>query len=241
LQTWALGPTAYNPSLNLKLNMASHLDLEEQEQLDELKHFWKKYGNAITWLLIAVLGSYAGWNGYQYWQGQQSGKASALFDELEKSAVAGDLVKLERAWTDMKERFPGTTFAAQSALLAAKSFQMTDKTDAAKAALQWASESASDQGTVQLARLRLANLQMQQKSYDDALKTLSKPFDPAFAGLASDVQGDLHAAQNKSPEAIKAYSEAWRQLEENSEYRRLVGAKLNALGVDPDAAKGVSQ
>jgi len=60
------GLSAYNPSLKLKLNMASHLDLEEQEQLDELKHFWKKYGNAITWLLIVVMGSYAGWNGYQY-------------------------------------------------------------------------------------------------------------------------------------------------------------------------------
>ena len=72
--------------------MASHLDLEEQEQLDELKHFWKKYGNAITWLLIAVLGSYAGWNGYQYWQVHQTGKASALFDELEKSAISGDMV-----------------------------------------------------------------------------------------------------------------------------------------------------
>ena len=68
--------------------MASHLDLEEQEQLDELKHFWKKYGNVITWLLIVVMGSYAGWNGYQYWQSQQSVKASALFDELEKSVIS---------------------------------------------------------------------------------------------------------------------------------------------------------
>ena len=36
--------------------MAAHLDLEEQEQLDELKHFWKTYGNLITWALIVVLG-----------------------------------------------------------------------------------------------------------------------------------------------------------------------------------------
>ena len=221
--------------------MASHLDLEEQEQLDELKHFWKKYGNLITWLLIAVMGAYAGWNGYQYWQRQQSSKASALYDELEKSALSGDAVKLERAWSDMKERFPSTTFAAQSALLAAKAFQIADKPDPAKAALQWASESASDQGSAQLARLRLANLQAQQKAYEEALKTLSKPFDPAFAGLAFDVQGDIYAIQNKAPEAIKAYTEAWRLFEETSEYRRLVAAKLNALGVDPAPSKGALQ
>ena len=213
--------------------MATQLNLEEQEQIDELKHFWKRYGNAITWLLIVVMGSYAAWNGYQYWQRQQSSKASALFDEVEKSALSGDVAKLERAWNDMKDRFPGTTFAAQSALLAAKSFQMTDKLDAA-------TEKASDPGSAQLARLRLANLQSQNKSYELALKTLAKPFDPAFAGLAADIQGDIHAVQNKPQDAIKAYSDAWRQLEENPEYRRLVTAKLNALGVNPEPQKGAS-
>jgi predicted negative regulator of RcsB-dependent stress response len=221
--------------------MSSHLDLEEQEQLDELKHFWKQYGNAITWFLIVVMGSYVAWNGYQYWERQQSSKASALFDEVERTAASGDAAKLERAWNDMKERFPGTTFAAQSALLAAKVFQQTEKADAAKSALVWASEHASDEASAQLARLRLANLLTQQKAYDEALKTLSKPFQPAFAGLAADIQGDIAVSQNKPQDAIQAYGDAWTKLEDNPEYRRLVAAKLNALGVDPTQAKGKSQ
>jgi predicted negative regulator of RcsB-dependent stress response len=217
--------------------MSSHLDLEEQEQLDELKHFWKQYGNAITWLLIVVMGAYASWNGYQYWERQQSAKASALFDEVERTAATGDAAKMERAWNDMKERFPGTTFAAQSALLAARVFQQADKVDAAQGALKWASDNASDEASAQLARLRLANLQVQQKSLDEALKTLSKPFQASFAGLAADVQGDILVAQNKTPEAIKAYTDAWRQLADNADYRRLVAAKLNALGIDPNTSK----
>ena len=221
--------------------MASNLDLEQQEQLDELKHFWKQYGNAITWFLIVVMGAYAGWNGYQYWQKQQSTKAAALFDEVERAAASGDIAKLERSWNDMKDRFPGTTYAAQSALLAAKTFQQTDKPDAALAALKWATESASDDANTQLARLRLANLQIQQKAFDDAAKTLTKSFTPAFAGLALDIQGDLFMAQNKSQEAVKAYTEAWSKLEVNNEYRRLLLAKLNALGADPENAKGASK
>ncbi|WP_090131948.1 tetratricopeptide repeat protein [Limnohabitans sp. Rim11] len=221
--------------------MASNLDLEQQEQLDELKHFWKQYGNAITWFLIVVMGAYAGWNGYQYWQKQQSTKAAALFDEVERAAASGDTAKLERSWNDMKDRFPGTTYAAQSALLAGKTFQQTDKPDAALAALKWAAESASDDANTQLARLRLANLQIQQKAFDDAAKTLTKPFTPAFAGLALDIQGDLFMAQSKSQEAVKAYTEAWSKLEINNEYRRLVLAKLNALGADPENAKGASK
>ena len=35
--------------------MSQHLDLEEQEQLDELKHFWSKYGNLISGVLIVVM------------------------------------------------------------------------------------------------------------------------------------------------------------------------------------------
>jgi predicted negative regulator of RcsB-dependent stress response len=221
--------------------MSSHLDLEEQEQLDQLKHFWKQYGNALTWLLIAVMGSYVGWNAYQYWERQQATKASALFDEVERTAASSDVAKLERSWNDMKERFPKTTFASQSALLAAKVFQQNEKNEAAQAALKWASENAGDEASAQLARIRLANLQAQQKSYDEALKTLSKPFTPAFAGLASDVQGDIAVAQNKPAEAVKAYSDAWTQLAYNAEYRRLVAAKLNALGVDPTLAKGATK
>ncbi len=221
--------------------MSSHLDLEEQEQLDELKHFWKQYGNAITWVLIAVMGSYVGWNGYQYWQRQQATKASALFDEVERTAASGDVAKLERSLGDMKERFPQTTFAAQSALLAAKVFQQNEKMEAAQSVLKWASENAADEASAQLARIRLANLQAQQKSFDEALKTLSKPFTPAFAGLAADVQGDISVAQNKPAEAVKAYSDAWTQLADNAEYRRLVAAKLNALGVDPTLAKGATK
>jgi predicted negative regulator of RcsB-dependent stress response len=221
--------------------MSSHLNLEEQEQLDELKHFWKKYGNAITWFLIVVMGAYVAWNGFQYWERQQSTKASALFDEVERSAAANDAAKLERSWNDMKERFPRTTFATQSALLAAKVFQQSDKPDAALTALKWASDNASDEAGSQLARIRLANLQSQMKSHDDALKTLSKPFQPAFAGLAADIRGDVLVSQNKSAEAIQAYTEAWAQLADNAEYRPLVAAKLNALGADPTQAKGATK
>ena len=129
-------------------------------------------------------------------------------------------------------------YAAQSALLAGKAFQQSEKPDAASKALKWAADSASDEASAQLARLRLANLQIQQKAYDDASKTLSKSFTPAFAGLASDIRGDLFMAQNKPQDAIKAYTDSWTQLESNNEYRRLVLAKLNALGADPTPAKG---
>ena len=38
--------------------MATHLDLEEQEQLDQLKAFWNQYGNLISGVLIVLAGAY---------------------------------------------------------------------------------------------------------------------------------------------------------------------------------------
>src|SRR6185436_186089 len=61
----------------------ANFDLEEQEQLEDLKHFWKQYGNLITWVLIAALGTFAAFNGWQYWQRSQALQASVLYDEVE--------------------------------------------------------------------------------------------------------------------------------------------------------------
>ncbi len=99
--------------------MASHLDLEEQEQLDQLKHFWKTWGNLISWVLIIVLGAYAAWNGWQYWQRNQATKASALYDEVEKAVQAQDLTRVERSIADMKNKFGSTLYAHQAGLVAA--------------------------------------------------------------------------------------------------------------------------
>jgi predicted negative regulator of RcsB-dependent stress response len=95
--------------------MAKALDLEEQEQLDQIKHFWKKYGNLISWVLTVVLGGYAAWNGYQYWQRDQAAKAAVLFDEVERAATAGDVARVERSLADMKDKFGGTHYAHQAA------------------------------------------------------------------------------------------------------------------------------
>ena len=211
--------------------MAKHLDLEEQEQLDQIKHFWAQYGNLITWLLIAVLGSMAAWNGWNYWQRSQASKAAVLFDEIERAAVASDTERMERALADMKDRFGSTTFAAQSGLLAGKALYDAGKADGARAALTWVADKASDDAYKAVARLRLVGLDMEAQAFDQALKTLEAPVPKAFEPLVADRRGDVFMSQGKSEEAKTQYQNAWRGLSEQAEYRRLVEVKLAALGV----------
>ncbi len=216
--------------------MAKALDLDEQEQLDQIKHFWNTWGNLISWVLIAVLGSYAAWNGYQYWERSQAAKAAALYDEVERAVSSGDLARVERSLADMKDKFGRTQFAQQSALLAAKTLQAQGKSEAAREALTWVVTGAKDPAYLDIARLRLVALQLEAKAYDDALKQLGSEFTPEMSGLAADLRGDVLQAKGQSADAVSAYQLAWSKLADMPDYRRLVQAKLNALGIDPDAA-----
>jgi predicted negative regulator of RcsB-dependent stress response len=213
--------------------MANHLDLEEQEQLAELKHFWKRYGNIISWVLIVVFGAVAAWNGYQYWQRSQAAQAAVMYDEVERAAVAGDVAKLERALGDMKERFGRTAYAEQAALLAARIYHDKGNLDAAKGALAWVAGKASDDGYQAVARLRLSGMLFEAKAYDEALQQLAAPMPSDFNALAADRRGDILLAQSKKPEAKAQYEAAYKGLDERSDYRRIIEVKLNALGVDP--------
>ncbi|MDB5892715.1 MAG: hypothetical protein JWQ88_246 [Rhodoferax sp.] len=213
--------------------MATHLDLEEQEQLDQIKHFWKQYGNLISWVLIIVLGGFAAWNFYQYWNRQQAAQASAMFDEVERAAQGGDVAKIERAFTDMKDKFGGTSYAQQAGLLAGKALFEKGNADGAKAALGWVADKASDEGYQALARLRLAGVLVESKAYDDAMKQLSSTFPAEYAGLVADRKGDVLALQGKKAESIAEYQKAYKAFGERTDYRRLVEIKLNALGIDP--------
>jgi predicted negative regulator of RcsB-dependent stress response len=224
--------------------MANQLDLEEQEQLDQLKHFWKQYGNLITWALIVVLGAVAAWNGYQLWQRNQSVQAAAMYDEVEKMVRGGDPQKAERAFTDMKERFPSTVYTQQAGLLVAKMAHEAGKSDSSKAILNWLVENSSDKGYSSVSRLRLSALLIQSKSYDEALKMLSSGISGEFQALADDRRGDIYILQGKKAEAKTEYQKAYKVFEDTTDYRRLVGVKLNALGVDPatlDQPKAVTE
>jgi predicted negative regulator of RcsB-dependent stress response len=218
--------------------MANQLDLEEQEQLDQIKAFWKQYGNLITWALIAVLGAFAAWNLYQRWQTSQATDASALYDELDRVAKSGDVAKVERVFTDIKDKFPSTTYAQQGALLVAKIYFEAGKAAESKAALTWVAEKSSDDGYQAIARLRLAALLVNDKAYDEALKQLVGKFPSEFSPLVADRKGDVFMLQSKKAEARAEYEKAYKEFDERTEYRRLVEVKLNGLGVNPkpDAA-----
>jgi predicted negative regulator of RcsB-dependent stress response len=217
--------------------MANQLDLQEQEQLDELKAFWNQWGNLITWALTAVLVAWAGYIGWNYWQRDQASKAAAMFDELDRAARAVDADRVAMIFADLKSRYPRTTQAEQGGLLAASIQADKGRVDDAKASLTWVVDHADHDEYKAMARLRLAGLLIDAKQFDAAAVQLDGVTAPQFAALAADRRGDLASAQGRKADAVAAYQRAYQGIDEKIDYRRLVEAKLTALGAEPAASQ----
>jgi predicted negative regulator of RcsB-dependent stress response len=211
-------------------------DLEEQEQIATFKAFWNQYGNLISWVLIIALAGYAGYNFWNSHKRSQAAEASALYDELQRSLGANDNAKVQRIATDIRSKYEGTAYAQMSALGADKAAFDANDLKTAKAQLQWVVEHGDDEYQ-SIARLRLAGVQLDEKAYDEALKTLSGSVMPQFAAEVNDRKGDVLAAQNKLPEARAAYQAALEAMDRKNPGRRLVEVKLEAIGGSVPADK----
>jgi predicted negative regulator of RcsB-dependent stress response len=217
--------------------MATHLDLEEQEQLDQIKHFWNQYGNLITWVVIIVLAASSGWIFWNRYQADQAAKAGAMFDEMDKAAQAGDADRAAALFIPLKDRYLRTAFAEQGAMTLAKVQFDKGQLDNARATLAWVAENANETEYQALARIRLAGILMDQKKYDEALKQLDGATGKEFEALVADRRGDILMAQGKKDDAKAAYLKAWKDMDPKIEYRRLIEAKLTALGAAPETDK----
>ncbi|MDE2395565.1 MAG: tetratricopeptide repeat protein [Burkholderiales bacterium] len=216
--------------------MATQLDLQEQEQLDELKAFWKQYGNLVTWTVVVALAAYAGWSGWNYWQRDQGLKAGAMYDALDQAAQAGNAERVGQIFSDLRQRYGGTAFAEQGGLLAAKVQFDKNQVDAAKASLGWVAENAKETQYRDIAHLRLAGLLADAGKYDAALAQVDAVKDGDFAALAADRRGDVLFREGRKDQARAAYQAAWKAMDPKLDYRHLIDAKLTALGAAPDAA-----
>lgn len=204
-------------------------DLEEQEQLDELKAWWNRNGNFVTWGLIALLAAYAAFQGWNYYQRNQALKASVQYETLGQMSPK-DIKDIRTVSGQIIDHYASTPYAGRAALIAAKANYANKDAKSAKAQLEWASQNAQEEGVRAIALLQLASIQLDEKQYDAALKTLEGKHPAAFDGLFADLKGDILAAQGKKADAKVAYQEALLKLEAKGRLHGYTQNKLDALG-----------
>lgn len=204
-------------------------DLEEQEQLDAFKTWWKANGNMIVAAATAAIIAFAGIQGWKYYQHQQSTQASLQYQALTQ-ADPKNLKAIQSISAGIMEKYASTPYAGRAALTAAKANYLAKDSKSAKAQLEWAVKNAKEDAVKSLALLQLAGIQLEEKNYDAALKTLAEKHEAGFDGLFADLKGDILLAQGKKSEAKLAYQEALTKLDSQGHYRHFTEHKLEALG-----------
>lgn len=209
---------------------------EEQEKLDDLKLFWRRWGNAISIALIALCLAYIGVQGWRWYQSQQADEAAVLYGAVASGVRASDVPKARDAMAQLADRFGRTGYAPRAALLYAKlAWDQGDKAGA-KVQLQWVIDRSRDDELKQVARFRLAEALLDERQYDQALATLDAKHAEPFAGLYADLRGDVLVAAGRTGEAKAAYQIALAKLDAKSQYRNYVQVKLDSLPQTPAPA-----
>ena len=208
----------------------STLDLQEQEQIDALKTWWKDNSKWLLLTLALTVGGLAIFRGWQAYQNSQAEGAATLYAELEKQVASNDPKRINDAATAVMDKFSGTAYAPRAALMAAQVNIHVKDVARAKLQLQWVIDHAAESGLQNVARLKLASVLLDEKNYADALKVLDAITVEAYAALSADLKGDVLSAQGKIEEARAAYKQAFDKTDTQSKYRNMIQMKLDTLG-----------
>ncbi len=205
-------------------------DLEEQEQLDDIKAWWKQYRNLVLLVVVAAAVTVSAIQGWRYYHSKQAFEAGELYTQLQGAAGSADPKKVQDIAAVLIDKYPRTGYARLAALAGAKAAFDSGDAPAAKTRLQWVVDHGMDDEMRDIARLRLAAVLLDEKNYDEALKLLAVQHADTLSALYADLKADVLVAQGKHDEARGAYQLALDKSDAKSAYRALIQVKLDALG-----------
>lgn len=216
--------------------MATHLD--DEEELENLKRWFKENWVALAAGLVIGFGAIGGWQGWKSYQERQSLAASQMYDDMKKALAASRPDEAKTIADKLQADYAGTPYASAAALRLAQVAVSARDYDGALKRLDWVAEHGDEQGLKQLATLRKARVLWQQSKPDEALKLLDGEAGE-YASLYAELRGDIAYSKNDRDTARKAYQAALDQATESAANRALLQQKLDDLAVETVAADPV--
>lgn len=212
----------------------------EEEQIEAIKHWWKRNGTSLLIGIGAALIIVFGWQAWQNRQAEQRTLAASEFASLLSALNTDDKEKrmdtVKYTVSQLQDKYEDSAYALYGTLILAKQQLLEqDKADAAIESLKWA-QSRVEEGSAlaPIVRHRLAQAELSAGKYDDALSTVrgaskSDSFDAMFAEL----EGDILMAKGDREGAVAAYRKA---SEANSMNRNgVLELKMSDLAIGEDA------
>jgi predicted negative regulator of RcsB-dependent stress response len=201
----------------------------DQEQLDQLKAWWQRYGRWVM-IAVAVTGfAYLGWHFWQETQQSRQEQAATHFASLIKAIDTHQTADIEAQLKLMRDKYAKTAYADIGSLLVARLSVEAKDYDEAKVHLRWVASHSHYPTYRDLAQLRLARILMEEEQWVEASALLSTLKAPEYQTLVAELQGDLRMKENKPEEARKAYQKAYELAPPALQDRALLQMKQQAL------------
>ena len=203
------------------------MDTEDQ-QLEELKKWWKENGSSIITGIVLGLAILFGARAWFAWQERTAQQASAIYSIMLNDMQAGNVQSATDNAGVLIADFSSTPYATLAAMLLAKYRTEDNDLDAARAQLQWAVDHAPSDDLLNTARIRLARVLVSQQEYPAALDLLkAAETDTGQGGVISELRGDIYTLRGESQQAVDAYQEALLLMKPENPGRQLVQLKLD--------------
>lgn len=200
--------------------------IEEEQEINQLKDWWKENGKTIIVAFILGVGGIFGWRYWQAHQAEKIAQASAQYDSLIYSAQQDEQAKKANI-EQFVQANSKTAYAVFALLDEAK--KATEKQDfaAAEANLNQALTQSQDEVLTSIIALRLSAVQFQLGQLDNALTTLNQVKGESFNARKAILTGDIQVAKGDKVEAKNSFEQAQQsgsQLEQ-----QMAKMKLNNL------------
>ena len=197
----------------------------EEQQVEAIKRFWKENGPAVIIGAVLGLGGLWGWRYYNEQQITAQEQASVSYQQAIEALASGS--EGYTTAVDFVNEHQDNGYAILTAFqLAKEAVERKDLPEAAKQ-LDFVVTHASEGAIKNMAKLRLARVQMEQAELDAALTTLNAVTAEAFKGQVEESKGDVYVRQQMFDKAKAAYNAAL-EVDENNP---LVKMKLDNLAV----------
>ncbi len=203
--------------------------LTEQEQIEILKSWIKQYSVVILAGVVLAIVAITGW---RYWQQRETrilSHASAVYDEMLTNRAQNDPASTYVQAKKLFTHYPQTTYGKMAAFMLARAEITKRNYPEAEKYLRWILDHSNLPSFRQIAKLRLARLQIAGEKPQAALETLASIEDKNFNGLTEEVRGDAYLAMNKPAKAREAYKQALTDLPNAETIRPLLQMKYDNL------------
>lgn len=191
--------------------------IEEEQEINQLKEWWKENGKTIIVAFILGVGGMFGWRYWQTYQANQIAEASAGYDALIYAAEQ-DSTAQKAKLAEFLQANSKTSYVVFALFDEAKNAVEKQDFAGAEVALQQVLTQSQDELLTSLSALRLSAVQFQLGQLDNALSTLEKVKSAGFNArktlLAGDIQlakGDVAAAKNSFEQVLQTGSQLEQQ------------------------------